>query len=114
MQAELTVINVSPNHRTSTNGNVNATSLWTSRRLHASESGTEEIGHSMRDGIGRNVRGRGTTASGNGAMEIQNRTRKGKRPDTADTLVNDEGVDDEVNIRSQEEGVGTVEQGDRV
>ena len=107
MQAEITVVNISPNHRTSTNGNENATSLWTSRRLHVSESGTEEIGHSMRDGVGRNVRGRGTAASGNGA-------RKGRRPDTADTLVNDEGVDNEVIIRSQEEDVGTVEQGDRV
>lgn len=85
---------------------MNATSPWTSRKLHASKSRTEEIEHSMRYGIGKNVRRRGgrfgfggcriatsTTVSGDEAME--NRTRMGKRPNTADTIVDDdEGVDE--------------------
>lgn len=66
----------------------------------------------MRDGIGRNVRRRGgrfgssrittsSTASSDEAMEMESRARKGKRPITDDTLVNEDHY-------SQEEGVVTA------
>ena len=79
---------------------------------------------SMRDGVKRNIRRRGggfgssriatsTTASGDEAMEMENRTRMWKRPNSANTLVDDEGVDepwvsDDEGYYLQEESVVTV------
>ena len=101
MQAEITVINDSSNHRTSTNGNVNATYPWISRRLFTLESGTEETGHWMRDGGGRMAmaNGKGKVKSSNtldtlvddGAWMANGKVKvKVKSSNTLDTLVNDE------------------------
>ena len=73
-------------------------------------SGTEEIGHTiiLGGGFGRCKFATSTTVSGVEAMEMDE-----KRPNMADTLVDDEGVDepsvsDDESHYSQEEDVVTA------
>ena len=86
----------SPSHRI--DGGAGTTS-WTGRKLPEPERETEEMGHSMRDGVWRtfNIGRRHGGGSGAGGIparggEMEDRTRM-RRPTTADTLVADENID---------------------